>query len=308
MRRATLSFARNTIFLFVSITYFSSCINLSTNKKDTKELNLKGKVKSCMETHYYDFSCITEGKKVILDNGLKFSSKDLNVEYTWEFNTDGNILEKSIRKPKDNSTELETNEFDMMGRLKQKNCKFTSGETSIIKYNHFTLSKLLKSEECLNTYSVSYKYDDKENVVEEFSKEMGGKTQINYTYDNHGWILSKTVVGGRKTKFELNADGSPYIITEFDKDGKEVERSEFHNDLLKKRIITQTIEYYNFNGDLETRERYEDEDRKNLTLTEVYFYMYDGKGNWVTRIFCEDRGWNFRPVELTNREIKYYSN
>ena len=95
-----MTLSKITLQLFL-LTLLSAC-NLSHERKDLNELNLKGDVESVTEKTFYKFSYkeAEGGNKIIIEDG-DYKSDDIKQQKTWVFNGDGNIKEESTKKYKD---------------------------------------------------------------------------------------------------------------------------------------------------------------------------------------------------------------
>jgi YD repeat-containing protein len=296
------------VSLLVSLPNYAA---LGQNKKtDVENDGLKGKVKS-KRYNYYDAE-----KK---DNKI-IKGRDKGEGYLYEYDEKGNKIK---------NTDIDTNgllysptyyKHDEKGHLIEELSPSDSlhdGKRIIYNYNEkgYINEEYEYIGDSLKTLKqkVSYKYDDKGNLIER--RTSGNKSLLSkniFKYDKannlieedcYNWdstIWSKHILfndfDGRKIQCDVyKGDGNleSRVTYKYNDKGKEIEWACYHKDgTLDRKDIT----IYDDKGVLQGQEWY---DKRGLYRK--YTYEFDKHGNWIKKIANENGKYT-----ISIREIKYY--
>lgn len=335
MKSLHLKLIRAILLIVIASGFFIiSCSTESKKPKNSIEnLDLKGKVKSLVETNYY--TEIKDGKiqktKVLSVIICLFNEKGNFIERKY-FDSDSIQISKSIFKYDMEGNLIEKITIDKAGDLAYKETYKYDGKENLIE--KISLNNSAKSE-----YKETYKYDEKGNEIEMNSYITDGSLGVIYVFKDEGGniinnknkpyngpgtkILNKYDEKGNKTEERLYKwDGmfdSKYI-NKFDVQGNKIESDVYNsNDSLIYKFIYEYDEKRNvikeYNGDSEanmevvTDRKYND---KGNLIEEIIYYQgndskniyqyenYDKFGNWFLRI----ESGSYKIV--TERVIEYY--
>lgn len=245
------------IFILLLLLQSFSSFNI---RNDWSFFKLKGKVLSFLEFHYSNVNQFDSSAK----DKINWSKK-----YFRKYNEKGNITEVILYDSDSKTTDLRRFEYNDKGE------KFRG--TSI------TDSKLETKD--------IYKYDNKGNIIECKSYNIGGtlESYFTYKYDNKGnvTILNYNSDGTLKNKDIFIYDNKWDIVEDNMYDSEE-------------NLQYKNIYKYDNTGNLVKKNSYDSEG--NLLEKYTFKYEFDNKGNWVKRIVFLDNAQEL----ISTREYEYY--
>ncbi len=144
----------------------------------------------------------------------------------------------------------------------------------------------------------TYKYDNNGNKIEENCYNSDGSLCWKYTYkyDNNGNTIEKN---------SYKSDGSLYrkYTYKYDNNGNKIEENGYKSD--GSLDYKYTYKYDN-NGNTIEGNRYNSDGSLDYKYT--YKYKYDKYGNWIQKIYFEQKGEKSisLPQTITEQTIEYY--
>ena len=314
--------------------FIISCSTESKKPKNSLEsIDLKGKIKSLVETNYYAETKDGEIQKTKVLSVIKclFNERGNFIEREY-FDSDSIQISKSTYKYDLEGNLIEKITIDKAGDLAYKETyKYDEKENLIEK---ISLNNSVKSE-----YRETYKYDENGNEIEMDSYITDGSLGVIELFkDEKGNIISyrnKPYSGpGLKIQYKYDEKGNKTeerhykrdgifdskYINKFDDQGNKIESDVYNsNDSLIYLFIYKYDEKGNvikeYNGDSEANMEVvidcKYDDRSNLVEENIYYYgndskniyqyeNYDKYGNWFLRV----ESGSYKSI--TERFIEYY--
>lgn len=211
-----------------------------------------------------------------------------------------------------------TSKKEIVGFFHEKMGKYIK-DTTFVFYGLFgTKGKILKSysfePDGTPAGNITYKYDDKENMIEKIQYVKGKLNNTSmYKYSKNGRKVEEVEIvywtGGQKIKrttFEYDNSGNE-IASTFDENDvlSNVINSKYNNrgDVIEMTLLDQK-------GDLIIRMKfsYKYDDKGNILETksdngsvERYEYIYDNKNNWIAQTYYM----NEKPFRFSERVLEY---
>lgn len=279
---------RKTIFTLMG---FAVCLLVSCTqeKNDLEKYHLKGNVKSIM-TKY--FNAVEKFGEVAPGDCYYYGDNELVC-----FNRDGFITEKTS--------------YDCDGDIRNKRVYEYDSDNLLSNVTFYKVdwrhpNGYLDSKEI-------HEYNEKRQLVQLIGYDSNGVEKLKFIYEWDGKNIVKTMIYQNEMLSLVQVDeyngNSKVKSVVTDSDGKEIERLEYENNRLSKRVQEDYTATYKYN------------DKglccatENARLSSVYFsssegksftyeYEYDQKGNWIKR--TEKDSQTKIATIITIREITYY--
>jgi hypothetical protein len=294
------------IISIAALTAGSAFAQNNNPKTDWEEFGLKGKVKSVATKHYEaidKFGSISKGKEGVLagDTLLQFNNNGNLVKRCFYYAHDGGYLNDCETLTSDNDNNkitsgsftygyyvtkydnkrnlIETNHYRLEdGNLAYKEMHKYNENGNLIETNYYSSEGKLESQRI-------YKYDTKQNLIEEVGDNNNGiQHKLKYKYDDRGRQIEQYGYN----KFETLVYK---LIYEYNNRDEIVKDFKYYYDDKENEYHSEWDYVTYWHSDFIHKSFYE-------------YTKYDNKGNWVERITYE--GEAKIPMSITERTIEYY--
>ena len=330
LQNQNLLYMRHILSLLIFITASFFCNAQSTGLKklltnDLKELNLKGKIQSLIETYYGVME--KAGEPVKGTPGTK---------YVYKFNATGFETEFSSYEGSDILAALRTTKYDAKGKKMEQSENFADRSRNTHCAFKYDNKGNLAEEAFLDGNKITYKYNNQNELTEKITfvkKEnvLKPEEKITMSYDKKGNLTEYIA---------YNADGSLILkeLNKYDSAGNLIEQCKI---VEEGKPCWKTINKYNEKGKITEQFMYDTDGtakdyagykyndqgilieetkgigRKNVTAYDnygnpaeslsgtrklTYKYEYDNSGNWVKQTLYR----NNKPSQIIERVIQYY--
>lgn len=310
--------------------FYSSCKAQSSDpkdkpKSDLAQKNLKGKIKSLIETRFNTVEKFGEPQKgsLIDKNSHKYNLTGNEIEFV-TYGSDGKIESNHTTKYDNKGNKIEVKDYDM---------PLESNETITYKYDS---KNNLIEEVSSNDKKTVYKYNSQNRLIDksEFNKYINGFKLVGkdtYKYDEKGNQIEFNSYNGdgslrSKTLTKYDNTNNTKEWDSYSSDGtlnsKSLNKYDEKSNLLEIRSYNfkgnldniSTMKYNEFgimiemNTGLEYKEFYKYDNNGNEIEysaggnKKFYQYTFDKMGNWIKQTEFE----NNKPTLLIERIIEYY--
>ncbi|MCZ4339894.1 RHS repeat domain-containing protein [Shewanella colwelliana] len=254
---------------------------------------------------FYTYNDQGQRKKVLREEKGQITQKQ-----TYTYNSKGLLVEER-NESKGKETKIETYSYDDKGRLEEERHYWESSYTDYVRnimYSYDSRGNLIeklnrsvlsgKSRDFLS-YKTTYVYNKKNILVEEYEEHLkdGSWSQVNYTYDETGFLQKKRRQESGRREFDKTYDYEKPIV-EYSRDelGKILEEVVNPSSRYPVRIIYG----YNESGILT-------EKNKHFTDGRHIRYTYDASGNLIEEHYFPDsdgdthtKNWEYKAFKLKN--------
>jgi hypothetical protein len=202
------------------------------------------------------------------------------------YNSKGESVEKVKYFYKENDNKTECYVYGKSGDL---STKFTFEYDD---YGNLISNKIEPLNKSIKAWELTYKYDDRMNVIEQGNINPQGSftDKLDYVYDKKSRVIEKIVYSadnGKGTRETFRYDRKGNVIEECDYN---------HSGILVRRF------FYKFNKPGNMVELTAQDSTGKMYLEEAYEYTYDREINWIKKIIFEQKV----PIYILEREIEYY--
>lgn len=255
-------------------------------------------------------------------NNSEEANKTFHFKIDYQYDASGNIIEVKKLNLDGTIYTILTFKYDKKNNIVEQ-CSYEpigSLFGSTLKYineNGERIDLLPRKPDCIMFYKKIFKYDEKNNLIEDIKYDGIGKLkdQIKYEYDdlNHPKEISFIAL---KTKRFFVYDKKGQLTREKLEtlEGKLVSKNLYKYDDNGNKIKNES---YGPDGNLRLSNSYKYDERGNIVLSSGYSnitknipgntiidYVYDEKGNWIKKtMFFKDIS-----TEIQIREIEYFAN
>jgi hypothetical protein len=255
-------------------------------------------------------------------NNSEETNRTFHFKIDYQYDTSGNIIEINKFNVDGSIYNILTFKYDEKNKIIEE-CSYEPigglfGSTfRYIDEKGERIDLLPRKPDCFMLYKKIFKYDEKNNLIEEIKINGIGKLkdQIKYEYDELN-RLKETSFFNLKTKRFSDYDKKGQLTRERLEtlEGKPVSKNLYKYDDNENKIKN---DFYGSDGSLRYSNSYKFDVKKNVVLGSGYStitknipgntiidYVYDEKGNWIKKtMFFKDIS-----TEIQIREIEYFAN